>query len=411
VSQLPPEAAQAYLLRELTSLIVAHGWQPFVSTPLLEPCVDHFPDAWRPDAIGVERLARRLLVYAGLPDLEVDVELFESDLAAEKRAADRPASGGWSHRGTAAWFAGIEDGRCLFGASTAKLAVPDVLAGVMAHEVAHAFRHHHALALSKREVEEPLTDLTTIYLGFGVLTTNASYRYRASGELRAGATRTEWSHQSVGYLPPESMSFLLACQAVARGLPAGEVRRIAGLLEANQAGSFKAACKMLERSELLARLKLPLPADWPAVPAARPVPFDTTHDPPPPDPALHQVVASGAQHQGLAVFRVGQTAAGVFTAVGLALGIPIALLIAVAGSGWGAVFALGGTMLVGRALGKQRGHDRCSEPECNTVIPDDVSLCPGCGGTVSGRIAHVNDRLAAREELEEAQGEGSAPMT
>jgi hypothetical protein len=241
---------QDYLIRELTALIHAHGFAPFVSAPLLEPRAAHFPDRWRPDELGVERLARRLLTYAGLPDLDVDVELFESEIAVEKLAADGSVAD-WSHQGAAAWFDGIHEGRCRFGANTAKLATPDVLVGVMAHEVAHAFRHRHGLNLSKREVEEPLTDLTTVYLGFGVLTTNASYRYRASGEMRGAYTRTEWSHQSLGYLPPEAMSFLLACQVVARGLPASEARRIAALLEINQAAYFRAAYKTLDRDELV----------------------------------------------------------------------------------------------------------------------------------------------------------------
>src|SRR5262249_47131793 len=152
-------------------LLHAKGFAPFVSAPLLEPRVEHFPDPWRPDGLGVERLARRLLGYAGLADLGVEVELFESDVARDKLGS---FEGSWAHLAMAAWLAGIQDGRCLFGADARKLATPDVLVGVMAHEVAHAFRHRHELALANRDVEERLTDLTTVYLGFGVLTTNAS---------------------------------------------------------------------------------------------------------------------------------------------------------------------------------------------------------------------------------------------
>jgi hypothetical protein len=401
------QGAQAYLIRELTSLVHARGFAPFVSAPLLEPRPEHFPDPWRGDELGVARLARRLLTYAGLPDLKVEVELFESEVEIEKVGTDGRASS-WSHRGAAAWFAGIDHGRCLFGADARKLATPDVLVGVMAHEVAHAFRHQHELALSKREVEEPLTDLTTIYLGFGVLTTNGSYRYRQGGELMGAYTRTEWSHQSLGYLTPQAMSFLLAVQAVARGSSPGECRRIAGMLEANQASYFKTACKGLDRAALLEQMKLPPPSEWPPAAVPRPLPFDTTGDPPPPDPIKQEVVALRGRNEGLAVFRVAETSAPLFTAIGIALGIIPTVLLAWLVSGWLAAAVFTGVVVATRTVGKGRHRDRCSEPDCSALLPPDAERCAGCGGKISGRIAHQNERLDARERLEGGAPDGES---
>jgi hypothetical protein len=398
VGNLPPEQVQAYLIRELTALLQLRGSAPFVSAPLLEPRSEHFPDQWRADELGVERLALRLLGYAGLSDLGVEVELFAGEIEVESVAGDGTAAA-WSHHGAAAWFAGIEDGRCLFGANAAKLDSPEVLAGVMAHEVAHAFRHHHGLNLRKREVEEPLTDLTTIYLGFGILTTNVSYRYRASGGMQGSYTRTEWSHESIGYLAPEAMSFLLACQVVARDLPAAEARRIASLLETNQAAYFREAWNALDRDELRERLKLPPPGTWPAVREPRPQAFDTSGDPPPPDLEARAVAAIRGRNEGLPVFRVAHTDRTVPTLMGFALAIPAAICFSWLSGGAGAVAALI-ALIAARQFGG-RPYDRCSEPDCYQIIPADVALCPGCAGTVSGRIANANERLAAREELED----------
>ena len=287
----------------------------------------------------------------------------------------------------------------MFGANATKLDSPDVLAGVMAHEVAHAFRHRHGLNLRKREVEEPLTDLTTIYLGFGILTTNAAYRYRASGEMQGAYTRTQWSHESVGYLPPEAMSFLLACQVVARDLPAAEARRIGGLLETNQAAYFLEAWNALDRDELRERLKLPPPGTWPVVADPRPQPFDTSDDPPPPDPVALALSASGGRNEGLPVFRVAQTDRTVPTLLGMAMGVPVALCFSqLSGGAAAAAFLI--TVYAVRKFGG-RAYDRCSEPDCYQIVPPDAALCPGCGGTVSGRISNSNERLAAREALED----------
>jgi hypothetical protein len=70
----------------------------------------------------------------------------------------------------------------------------------MGHEVAHAYRSHHRLQVDDRDREELLTDLTTIYLGFGILSVNNSYRFRKSGSLEGSLAYTRWSTSSSGYL-------------------------------------------------------------------------------------------------------------------------------------------------------------------------------------------------------------------
>jgi hypothetical protein len=374
---LPPLVEQGKLIQDLRHLIGAGGFEPFVAAPLLEPRAAHFPDHWRADALGVERLARRLLEYAGLGKLDVAVTLQPDDRAM-------------------GWFSGIEDGRCHVGADPRMLATPDWLAGVMAHETAHAYRHAHGLAIADKAIEEPLTDLTTIYLGFGVLTANASYRYRAGG----GLNWTRWSHQGGGYLSPEAMSFLLAVQVVVRGISSAERRRLAGHLEANQAGSFNAACAALDRDTLIDRLGLPPRERWPQVIAPSPQPFDTRNDPPLPDLGAQAAAARQVRLQDFPIFRVRHRATVRWAAFGMPIGIVAAIVVGRLTMDWSAVYLLLAAPLAGALLGRRRTHDRCSEPECTWVIPDDATTCPGCGGSVAGRIKHPNQRLAAREDLE-----------
>lgn len=402
---LPPLAEQGRLIRDLKGLIDAQGFETFVSAPLLEPRPEHFPDPWRADGLGVERLARRLLTYAGLAQMEVDVELFESETKVRAvDAAGRATS--WSHRGAIAWFAGIDGTRCYFGADVTRLATPDFLVGIMAHEVAHAFRRFHHREARDRQTEEELTDLTTVYLGFGILSTNASYRYRQQGEFVGTGVATRWSHDGGGYLSPQAMSFLLAVQAVARALAPAEIRRIAARLETNQASYFKAACESLDREALVARLGLPPRAHWPAVEAPAPRAFDTSGDPPLPDPIAHVREGMSTRNEQLPVFRVQATAAGRYMGLATLVAVPVSVACLLVLPWWGACAV--GVVAVGAAgsLGKRRRRDLCSEPDCPSVIPAEADRCPGCGGLVSGRIRHQDDRLEAREAL---LGDGAEP--
>jgi len=391
---LPSLLEQSTLIKQLASLVEARGFEPLVSAPLLEPTSKHFPDAWRADALGVERLARRLLAYAGLPDLGVDVDLFEGSHPSDWRS---------NHKDTAAWFAGIADRRCHFGTNALQFAEPELLPAIMAHEVAHAYRRWHKLEVFDRDTEERLTDLTTIYLGFGILTTNGSYRYRKRGGLIGGNyVRTEWTHSVLGYLPAEQMSFLLAAQAVARGLSWAQRRRQAGLLEANQAGYFKTACAALDRGVVIERLGLSHPGKWPPVVPPAPIAFDTSNDPPAPPPPPPRDPGIQGEYEGMPVFRVAHSRAIPLTFAGAAVGIGASVTIPSELTSATIVASMICAALLGTVVGKRLRRDRCSEPECRTTIPADSAHCPGCGGVVSGRIANADDRLGAREDLEAA---------
>jgi hypothetical protein len=173
--ELPDDERREQLLEAMALLIERGGWQPLVCSHIIEPTAEFFPDRWEPNERGVERLLRRLLGYAGLGGLGVRLVTYDqaerSYLDAQERVLGRRS-------GAQAWFAGIEDGRCRFGVDVDQLNDPENLIGVLAHEVAHAYRRHHGLCAANPSVEEYLTDLTTVYLGFGVLTANSALRFR-----------------------------------------------------------------------------------------------------------------------------------------------------------------------------------------------------------------------------------------
>jgi hypothetical protein len=398
--ELPPPEVQQGLLDALKTLISRKGHERFIRAPLIETTPRFFPDAWQPDLDGVRALALRLLAYAGLEELDVDVEPFVNEEDVLWPGLVQGESHSRQKHGTAAWFRGIEEGCCLLGVDLALVTDPERLVGVLAHEVAHAWRFHHGLMVEDSELEEELTDLTTLYLGFGILTVNGTYRYRARGEVSGGMVSTEWSFASGGYLPLEAMCFLLAVQAVARRMDSGEVRHLQRQLEPNQAASFRHALQELEpeKEALAETLRIPSPERWPPPWTELPVPA-ALRAAPVSSPVLHTVPEPEVPereplyNEGRPVFRFRRTrpfAAFLWPFVGVLLLIPLKAFL---GTQW--TLLIVPASLVAALVLKR---DYCSGTGCEVILEEGVTVCPSCGGTVAGVIERLRDRFDAEAD-------------
>ncbi|MGA9523196.1 MAG: hypothetical protein WBV82_17140 [Myxococcaceae bacterium] len=389
---------QEWIFDELAELIRRHGPGRFARGVLVQPIPAHFPDPWSPDEDGVANMIHRLLGHAGLTGFDVEVGIFEEET--EFAHVDAPLVGNsWRKKGAAAWYAGKNGNTFLFGVEEDQIADPEVLVGTLAHEVAHAFRDHHGLMVEERDDEELLTDLTTFYLGFGVLSVNASYRYRSSGDY----AWTQWSHHGVGYLPPPVMSYVLALQAVVRELP---VRKVAALLETNQASWFRDEVRKLERDRprLLERLGL----DVSAVDAEAFGKPDVELKPLP--PRARPIVALDAdsdidsEEPAEIVFRVRRTGA----IQGFLLGLVMSAVAVIVASRLGVtsspalVFTGLAPTLIGTWTGLRFSRDHCSDIDCQGPIAEGDLTCGTCGGEIKGTIQSARDRLAAEEALSES---------
>lgn len=380
-SLLLPIEEREWIIDELARLGRQTGWDPLVCAPLLLPESRYFPDRWTPDADGVLRLARRLQLYAGLEQLGTEIEVFEQ---LRELAPDGVMSDSVHHQGAAVLFARIHAGACVFGIELGRLDDGLGVTAALAHAVAHAFRAHHELALADPErldVEERLTELTTIYLGAGVLTSSATARHSC--------------------ISAEAMSFALAVIAVARGLGRSARLELVAALANDRAASFKHAVSWLEREQpnLRSRLGLPKnPRDWPepwslaelTAPLDRPAAAEQPDDED--DDDIEADV--GPWNAGRLVFRVrpgyqkgdNLLAGLVGSAVGAALGWIDPIL--------GGVAALGGGWLF-RELIRRFGNDHCSDPECGVQLPETASVCPNCGGSLVGAIRRRDERRDA----------------
>ena len=246
----------------LEALIAARGEAPVLSAPLLFADACSFPDRWSPDAHGVAALATRLLRHAGLAHLGVSIETFEEERDIDTVGLDGKAAS-WSHAGAAAWFAGIRGTTCQFGIELGKLGDALGLVAAMAHEVGHAYRAAHRLVHRDHDLEERLTDVTTVYLGFGMLTTAASERFTSHSRDDLGSS---YLHQRQGYLAPHELGFLLGAQLRLRGYDPRTIKAIACCLPANQAAAVHAAVRELDRAQVADQL------GFVGLPAAQPPP-------------------------------------------------------------------------------------------------------------------------------------------
>lgn len=374
-----------WLATEMANLIASAGIEPYVAAPLVEATDQWFPDEWHPDDAGVARLAKRVFEHAQLADVEITTELTKNV----------------GERGIIATHV---------DANSVRLDVdPEYLTDpltIIAHLVSLAavvFRVRHELEDEDHDNERGLIDLTTIYLGFGILTTNAAYRYRASGEMQGSVAITRWSHDVQGTLSADEMAYALATQLVARGAPAAELRAVKRQLETNQAETFDAATRSLKSDYVVLALGLPARSKWPArrEPPAAPttkMPRLWRKEASIPTATVKSTGYLG-HNTGRAVLRLPQNRRWEAGMIGLFVAMVPTIAVAVKGYGGLATLTLAGTWGLCVLLGNRWIRITCSDPDCGAKLKPSDEKCPRCGGHIAGSVLKGENRLEAEERL------------
>jgi hypothetical protein len=113
------------------------------------------------------------------------------------------------------------------------------LVAIAAHELCHELLlGRGGVPGADGDDHEPLTDLLTVYTGFGVFTANAAFDFEA---YNAGG----WRIRSLGYLSEAMFGYALACYAWMRGEAAPEPAW-ARYLDTNPRGYMKQGAKFLK---------------------------------------------------------------------------------------------------------------------------------------------------------------------
>jgi hypothetical protein len=372
----PDSETREYLLDVLGELVSRGGAKPLLLPPVA-PGETEFPDPWAETRAGVALQLRRLAWHAGLGRA---IEVEDGQVGA--RPTERKPA-------TRVPLLEIRRGAAVFGLEF--IGQDDVL-GTLAHEIGVAFAVLHPFERVDpyRTAEAPTVpvdhevdlergSIAAVYLGLGVLAANAARQNHAVFEgqnfhplfvARVGV------ELEAGHLPAPSLTFLVAVQAAVRR----ETKPPAGLVPA-QRREVEAWLEVLDGTTLRARLGIA--AD--AVGGERPAPT-----------AFSDAVLEPDAPRDKIAFRWRTSRGGIGMIAGALLGVGAAIA-APALAPW---IAIGG-LVGGHLVGRQIRVPRCSA--CATVLKGLAQRCPKCGAVMRGDIAHLSDRLAAEEQLHEAE--------
>ena len=401
---VPDAESRAHLLAELADLIARAGAQRFLAEPVA-PTPAAFPEPWERTPDGVRRLVRRLAWHAGI-ERRIEVQDCRWGAPPTER---KPATAVEAVRATrseatfAVGFIGEDD-----------------VAGTLAHEVGVLFAMLH-----RRDTAEPYRapaspelavdqdrdlergSIAAVVLGLGVLAANAAYQqYTGSGRFNGGYMPLEYDVLRAGHLPMSDLAFLLAAQAVARGVttpPAG--------LSPPQRDEVAAWIPHLERWPL--RRQLGIESD--AAGAQRPevVPFasrgrrttsgrsrsvtesgswSTEPDPAAASSGTIATPAAPRVERASNAFRYRSHRGGIGLVTGTMIGVGVTFAIATRVP----LFVLGGAG--GHVVGRRIRVSRCTA--CVSIVPDGSPCCRACGARIRGEINEPADRLDAEEQLD-----------
>lgn len=385
-----------WCLESLRDLVTRMGPGPFIAAPVVLPTPAFFPDPWRRNVAGVRILTDRLLHYAGLQGWTAEVQRFRT---LPKSVRNNPEAS------EAGWYLGLRDHTCLFGVSPYTLGDADTVVGTMAHEVAHAWRHINNIMGDSKD-EEPLTDLTTVYLGLGVLTTNSALVTNRTVTLHSSSMST----RRLGYLSVSAMVFLLTVQDVLRAaVPTHHVLAPHLLGPQRHIHELLRSGLMVQRNELSQFLGLPPLEEWPTL---------TSHWPPPSirleglhEPEFRKERYRFHFNEGRKVFRLRHPnllSPSLGIALGMSIGQAAVLFFHAPAASTLVLGAVTGALALRLITGPRR--DTCSDPECNRPLPfRPLKKCPRCGGIILARLNDIEERLDVEERLSKRNSEEPPP--
>jgi hypothetical protein len=139
----------------------------------------------------------------GMNPAEIELTLFGTEHDITSKLV--PFYSGHSSRAVGLYHHNLEE-KPHISINESQLKDPMGLVATLAHEIGHIILLRPGLVDRADPHMEPLNDLLTVFLGFGVFTANAAFRF----EQHSDSTSQGWSAQRAGYLSEEQFGYSLA---------------------------------------------------------------------------------------------------------------------------------------------------------------------------------------------------------
>lgn len=186
------------------------GVDRLLQATVVLPTANHFPDPYDGTEIALQRMFHRVATQMQVNPADVDVTLFASgDDMAQNLLPFYSAS----TSGAAGLYHHAPADKSHISINETELKDPMALVAVLAHELGHIILLRPGLVERDDPNMEPLNDLLTVFLGFGIFTANSAFRFEQHTDYQTQG----WSARRLGYLSEEQFGYALARFAFERG--------------------------------------------------------------------------------------------------------------------------------------------------------------------------------------------------
>ncbi|MEU8122375.1 hypothetical protein AB0C21_27020 [Spirillospora sp. NPDC049024] len=206
-------AHQAWIEASITWFVEEFGRDP-LTRPIVLPRSDLRSAGYTGTPKQVDDVVAKTCELMEIDRSELTVELF--DRSDEDTAAQE------GKRAVGHYY--VKDGRAVIGLDVTEASDAAYLIAVIAHELCHVRLLGEERITTERKDHERLTDLLTVYFGFGVFSTNAALRFGETtrgfsvqplgdlDERTLNAARND-GYSRLGYLTEREFGYAMACYA------------------------------------------------------------------------------------------------------------------------------------------------------------------------------------------------------
>jgi hypothetical protein len=188
------------------------GRNRMLEAEIILPDAEHFPDHYDKSDSAAEKMFLRIRDYMQVDPSLIDLEIFPDET--QKLSELLPYWKG-GHGGCAGIYFHPEDEnkKMVVALWHSQMEDPISLVATIAHELGHVILLGGRLMERSIKDMEPMTDLLTVFLGFGIFNANCASRFLQWQDN----SKQGWSMKQLGYLPEEVFSYALAKFAQERG--------------------------------------------------------------------------------------------------------------------------------------------------------------------------------------------------